>query len=274
MRLGLIGYGNIARTLVELLRKEEMPPLECLNVLTLPDQLEETERLLNEDASPTWGSTKVFGSLDAFIAERPDLVVECAGHAAVCQFVPTLVKQGVDTIIVSIGALADGQTEQLLRTAADAGRGQIILPAGAVGGIDILASLRHAGLNSVTYCGRKPPAAWTGTPAEDVIKLADVSEPVVFFKGNARQAAQMYPKNANVAATLALAGLGFENTQVELIADPFAKGNLHEYSVEASVAKYRMQIENLPSSSNAKTSVTTVYSVLRAVLNRAQRVVI
>ncbi|MGH6763680.1 MAG: aspartate dehydrogenase [Phyllobacterium sp.] len=274
MRVGLIGYGNIARTLMGLLRKDLPAPFASLTVLTLPELAEPTRAYLNTESDGVAVETKVCEAFDDFVASPLDLVVECAGHGAVLEFVPPLLERGIDTIIVSIGVLADQDLETRLRAAADIGGGQIILPAGAIGGIDILAALRSAGLSSVTYSGRKPPAAWAGTPAENILDLKSVSEPVTFFKGNAREAARQYPKNANVAATLALAGLGFEQTQVELIADPDAAGNLHEYSVESPVARYRMQIENMPSASNAKTSVTTVYSVLRAVMNRQKRVVI
>lgn len=274
MRIGLIGYGNIARTLMGLLGENLPAPLASLTVLTLPEFAGQTRSFLAEDGKAVARELVVCESFPEFFAHQFDLVIECAGHAAVSEYVPPLLESGIDTIIVSIGALADEELEARLRKAAETGGGQIILPAGAIGGVDILAALRPTGLTSVTYSGRKPPVAWMGTPAEDLIDLNNVSSPVVFFKGNAREAAQQYPKNANVAATLALAGMGFEDTQVELIADPSAPGNIHEYRVESPVARYRIEIENKPSAGNAKTSVTTVYSILRTVLNRVQSVVI
>lgn len=274
MRIGLIGYGNIARTLMSLLSEQLPAPFFSLTVLTLPEFAEQTRVFLHEDAQTVASELIVCDDFSAFFAHQYDLVVECAGHVAVNEYVPLFLEKGTDTIIVSIGALADLELETRLRQAAQTGGGQIILPAGAIGGVDILAALRPAGLTSVTYSGRKPPAAWKGTPAEDLFDIENVTEAFIFFKGNAREAAQQYPKNANVAATLALAGIGFDATQVELIADPAAPGNLHEYQVESPVARYRIEIENKPSAANDKTSVTTVYSVLRAILNRVQSVVI
>lgn len=274
MRIGLIGYGNISRTLMKLLSDELAAPLTSLTVLSLPEFAETTRQQLAEEGKKVAGELTVVDNGDAFLSGSFDLVIECAGHAAVSAYVPEFLSRGTDTIIVSIGALADQELETRLRKAAETGGGQIILPAGAIGGVDILSALRPTGLTSVTYRGRKPPVAWSGTPAEDILDLPNVKEAVVFFKGNARDAAQQYPKNANVAATLALAGLGFEATKVELVADPQAPGNVHEYHVESPVANYRIEIENKPSAGNAKTSVTTVYSVLRAVMNRIQPVVI
>lgn len=274
MRVGLIGYGNIARTLLGLLASHLPKPLSSLTVLSLPEFADQTRRYLASDGENVADELVVCDSFDAFVSQDLDLVIECAGHVAVSDHVPLLLVRGIDTIIVSIGALADQKLEKRLRDAAETGGGQIILPAGAIGGIDLLAALGAAGLLSVTYAGRKPPVAWVGTPAEDLLDLGAITEKTTFFKGNAREAAQQYPKNANVAATLALAGLGFEKTQVELIADPSASGNMHEYQVESSIANYRIAIENKASAANAKTSVTTVYSVLRTILNRVQSVVI
>ncbi|MGU3574408.1 aspartate dehydrogenase [Brucellaceae bacterium C25G] len=274
MRIGLIGYGNISRTLMELLSTELSAPLASLTVLCLPEFTHTTREQLAQEGKKVATELTVVDDGDEFLSAPFDLVIECAGHTAVSAYVPKFLERGVDTIIVSIGALADLELETRLREAALAGGGQIILPAGAIGGVDILSALRPSGLTSVTYRGRKPPVAWSGTPAEQVVDLASVQEAVVFFKGNARDAAQQYPKNANVAATLALAGLGFESTKVELVADPAAPGNVHEYHVESPVASYRIEIENKPSTTNPKTSVTTVYSVLRAVMNRIEPVVI
>lgn len=95
--------------------------------------------------------------------------------------------------------------------------------------------------------------------------LDRLTEATVFFAGTARQAARSYPKNANVAATLALAGAGFETTKVELVADPDAPGNGHAYEVQSPLARFSVTIENAASGGNAKTSVATVYSVLREI---------
>ncbi|MFP4043128.1 MAG: aspartate dehydrogenase domain-containing protein, partial [Rhodosalinus sp.] len=97
--------------------------------------------------------------------------------------------------------------------------------------------------------------------------LDALTEPAVFFEGNARSAAAQFPKNANVAATLALAGAGFEATRARLKADPAAPGNIHEYEVISPVARYSMRIENV-ASGNARTSLSTVYSLRREIANR------
>jgi aspartate dehydrogenase len=267
MRLGLIGFGNIAVTLLGQLAETVDAPLECLTVLCLPELADETVARLAGEFAGVATEVAVVTEAPALLFHRPQLVIECAGHMAVAAHVPTVLRAGVDVVIVSVGALSDESLEKELRLAAD-GRARLILPAGAVGGIDLLAALGAAGGLEVRYRGSKPPLAWSGTPAEASVDLGALTEAEIFFSGTAREAARQFPKNANVAATLALAGAGFEATHVELVADPAAPGNVHEYSVVSPLAKYSMRIENLPSAGNAKTSVSTVYSVLREIRNR------
>jgi aspartate dehydrogenase len=107
-----------------------------------------------------------------------------------------------------------------------------------------------------------------------VIDLDALDGPATFFTGSAREAAAAYPKNANVAATLALAGAGFDKTRVALIADPSASGNLHAYEVRSPLATYSFQVENRASPGNARTSAATIYSALREIRNRIGPVVI
>lgn len=268
MRLGLIGFGNIAVTLLGQLAEALDAPLEQLTVLCLPESAEEAMARLAGEFAGIARETAVVADARSLLEKQPDLVVECAGHAAVAAHVPPVLRTGTDVVIVSIGALADAALEQELRLAAAEGEARLVLPAGAVGGIDLLAAIARAGGLEVRYRGSKPPLAWSGTPAEALIDLGALKEPRTFFTGTAREAARAYPKNANVAATLALAGAGFEATHVELVADPAAPGNVHEYTVVSPLAKYTMRIENLPSAANAKTSVSTVYSVLREIRNR------
>lgn len=266
MHLGLIGYGNIARTLMGILSRESVP-LSQVTVVCPRGFADGTRARLASDFA---GPGTVVCETQALVEAAPDLVVECAGHEGVRQHATAVLQAGIETIIVSIGSLADRSLHEAVIQAARAGSSRFILPAGAIGGIDILSALKMSGIEAVTYTGRKPPHAWKDTPAAALYDLDTLATETVFFSGNAREAATQYPKNANVAATLALAGLGFEKTDVRLIADPAAKGNVHEYSVRSAAADFTMKIEGRPSPDNPKTSVTTVYSIAREIFNRCR----
>lgn len=269
MHLALIGYGNIAQALTQLMAEPAAPRPERLTVVARVGRASVARMALGEDLP-----FEVVESVDTLLDDRPDLAIECAGHSAVADSVPPLLRAGVDCVVVSVGALADPGLEAELQDAARAGGARMILPAGAIGGVDVLSALALGEGVSVTYRGIKPPAAWAGSPAEEHVDLNGISNAEVIFRGSAREAARSFPKNANVAATLALAGGGFEETEVTLVADPEAPGNVHAFEVRAPSARVEMRIENLPSVGNAKTSVSTIYSVLREVRNRTGPVVI
>lgn len=270
MHLGLIGCGNIVKTLLGFLDAPDAPDVTRITLLVRAGQC---DRAQDEIAAMTPKAEIVEETAD-LIAARPDLIVEAAGHAGVSEHVGPCLEAGFDVVVVSVGALSDTDLAARLETAARAGGARIILPAGAVGGIDIVSALSASGEVTLTYRGTKPPKAWAGSPAAEALDLDTLESAAVFFTGTAREAAAQFPKNANVAATLALAGPGLDKTRVELVADPAAPGNVHSYEVVSPAAKVRVEIENLPSNGNAKTSVATIYSVLREIRNHIGPMVI
>jgi len=226
----------------------------------------QTVALLAQDAPDT--SIHV-SDLKGLIAREPDLVIECAGHGALMAYGANILRAGIPLVIASVGALADPTVLEALTEASRLG-GAMLLPSGAVAGLDGLRAARLDGLDRVTYVSRKPPLAWLGTPAEHAHDLQTLSEATVIFEGTARDAALTYPKNANVAATIALAGLGFERTSVKIIADPAASRNTHELSYSGAFGTCDVTIANEPSIDNPKTSRLTAFSIAAHILDWAQ----
>jgi aspartate dehydrogenase len=271
----LIGFGAIGGTVWRLL--SESPGQVRLAGLLLRDAPARDRPGFAQAAAcgvPVAASLQPLLPASADPGQPRALVVECAGHDAVDRYGLDSLETGCDLMVVSSGALADAsRLDRLLAAARAAGR-QLIVPAGAIGGLDILGAARMAGLHEVRYRSRKPPAAWMGTPAQELLDLAALREATVFYRGDARAAARDYPRNANVVATLALATVGFEQTRVELVADPGATGNFHEIDAQGVSGSISLRIEGLATPANPRTSMITAFSVARAVLDRRQALVI
>lgn len=202
-----------------------------------------------------------------------DFVLECAGHEAVSQFGSELLSQGCDLGVMSVGALADQAVFRALQSAAKVGNSRLSILPGAIGGIDALAAAGGA-LDNVSYSSRKPPLSWAGSPAETYHDLSAMSVETTVFSGNARQAAIDFPKNANVVATVALAGVGFEKTKVSLIADPNASGNTHQITARGPLFDFSYRTSGSALPSNPKTSALTALSAIRTLRMQAPGILV
>jgi len=261
-RVALIGYGAIGRTVSRHVAAAGQPIAAVLLRAgrDRPADLDANVRLVSTVAD--------------LLALKPDLVVECAGHQAVDSYGAPVLAGGVDFVAASVGALADEARFTRLLEAAKAGAARLLIPAGAVGGLDLLASARVAGLDKVIYTSRKPPKAWMGTPAEKLLALASLTQATTFYTGDARAAARDYPQNANVAAAVALAGVGFAATEVRMVADPEAPGNVHRIEAQGAFGRTEITIAGKTLPDNPKTSMLAALSLVRAILNRDAVIVV
>jgi len=260
LRFGLIGYGAIGRLLVEEVLAGKAGDVELAAVLLRPGR----------DA----GRLPVVHTVEGLRAAGATVIVEAAGAEAVAAYGPKILTSGMDMAIASAGALAEPELMLQMQGAAQEAGSRLVVPAGAIGAIDALSSMRLAGLRSVLYRGVKPPAAWAGSAAENLCDLKRLEVREQFFHGTAREAAAAFPKNANVAAIVGLAGLGLDETCVELVADPQAIGNRHEIEADGPTGRFRYCVEGHASKDNPRTSLLTVYSLLRYLANREAAIVI
>ncbi len=259
LNVALIGFGAIAQEVISHIGADD--PAKITGVIVRPGRAEAARAVLDAGVA-------VAESLDGLPA-RPDLIAECAGHGAVAQYGAAALRRGIDFLVISIGALADRDLGARLEQAAEAGGAKLILPAGAVAGADALTAARVGGLARVTYTSRKPPGAWKGTPAEAAHDLESMCAETVLFEGPADQAARLYPQNANVAATIALAGAGFDATAVRLVADPQAGGNIHQVHAEGAFGAFDIEVRGRPLPDNPKTSTLAAHSVVAEIRRRA-----
>lgn len=263
MRVALIGFGAIGQQLARCLL-EHRDRIEIVAVLT--NDLGAGLEVTKEDLESLRGC--ITDQFQTCLECRPELIVECAGHEAVDAYAQATLAAGCDLLLVSVGALADEARLTRVREAADRSGRQVLLVAGAIGGTDWLQAAHRAGLEDVVYRGRKPPCAWKGSPAEQLSDLDTLTEATRLFSGTALEAAQCYPRNANVAATIALATRGMNRTRVELWADPAVRENCHEVEAWGAAGHFWLRLENQPDPANPRTSMVTAYSALCAILDR------
>jgi aspartate dehydrogenase len=194
------------------------------------------------------------------LSEVADLVIECAPGKLLKSIVAPFVTSGKTAIVLSAGALLGH--DDLIELAKQHG-GQIVVPTGALIGLDAVTAAAVGTIHSVRMITRKPVRGLAGAPyiIENNIDIEQITEPLKIFDGTAREAAKGFPANLNVAVALSLAGIGPDRTRLEIWADPALTRNVHRVEVESDSARFSMSIENIPSE-NPRTGLITALSVI------------
>ncbi|HZS34945.1 MAG TPA: aspartate dehydrogenase [Methylomirabilota bacterium] len=197
------------------------------------------------------------------LAGVADVVVECAPAATLREVAEPALRAGRTLLVVSVGALLSALD---LVDLARAHGAQIIVPSGAILGLDAVTAAAEGEIRSVRMITRKPVQGLEGAPYLEAhgISLRGITEPVRVFAGSAREGARGFPANVNVAAALGLAGIGPDRTELEIWADPGLTRNTHRIEVVAESATFSMAIENVPSEENPRTGRITALSVVAA----------
>ena len=195
------------------------------------------------------------------LAGAADIVVDCAPAALFPRVAEPAVRAGRTLVTVNAGALLSHSHLIDLAAESDA---RIIVPSGALLGLDAVRAAAEGRITSIKMVTRKPPAALDGAPyLEDRgIRLDKLDRPLKVFEGSAGDGARGFPANLNVAAALSLAGIGPERTRLEIWADPGITRNTHHIVVEAVSARFEMTIDNVPSAENPRTGRITALSVI------------
>ena len=197
------------------------------------------------------------------LAEAADVVVECAPSAVFRQVAESAIQLGRVLIPISVGALIDNWdlVEKATKTGA-----RINIPTGALVGLDAVRAAAQGTVSRVTIITRKPPAGLAGSSylINNNIHVDEITEPTKVFEGTARSGVAAFPANVNVAAALGLAGIGLDQTMLEIWADPSIDRNTHSIQVEADSARMELKIENVPSKENPRTGRIVALSIIAA----------
>ncbi len=252
MRLGIIGCGAIGTDVAK--AADTMNDIEKIYVHDINSAAAQKLCSMLKKAS--------IQPVEDFLRDV-DVVFEAASQQAVTQYADMVLEAGKDIILMSIGSLFNDALRKKLENTARKHHRKIYLPSGAVCGIDGVLAAGIEKLDSVTLVTTKPPASLGKS----------VEERTVIFKGNAREAVKQFPKNINVAACLSLAGVGFDETKVEIVADPVETRINHKILAHGRFGRLRAEVENMPNPNNPQSSYMASLSAiatLRRVLDPLQ----
>lgn len=255
LKIALIGYGAISQMLFDIFRQKK-PDIDIVGVLVRPGRAKATQKAVGRKVA-------VVESLKALLKLKPDVVVEAASQQAVRDWGETILKKGVDLMVIATGAYGDPKLWKRHLAAAAKSGARLRLPSGAIAGLDGLLAMRHDSLSRVKYVSIKPPHAWSGTPAETDFDLPSIKEPTVIFRGTPADAGRLYPKNANLAVTVALCGAGLDKTEIELVADPTLPAGTNASRLEVTGDSGELKMERLGRAmpDNPKTGVLTALTM-------------
>jgi aspartate dehydrogenase len=234
-RVGLIGAGAIGTVLAEAIQHELVI---CDEIVIFDTDLQRAQILKNKLYFPI----KIVDTIDALLAQKPKVIVEAASQQAITEYFDKLLTADIDLIVMSTGALLSIGT----------GSSRVHFPPGAIGGLDALSSAALVGVNEISLTTRKPPKALG----------KDNTEELLIYEGYAKEAAQRFPREMNVAATLALTVKPVK-VKVQVISDPKVKRNTHEINIKWHYGEMHLQFVNDPHPDNPHTSALAAWSAIK-----------
>lgn len=265
MNIGIIGYGAIGRTLAQAINDGLAGQVALVAVKGRNGE----PPFSQTDTKPIYTT-----SIEVFLALDLDLVVEAASQEALKRYAPLIVQGGKSLIAMSLGAFADSAFLEDLKKLALQHHSRIYLPSGAIGGLDALSAAGIDELYEVRLTTIKPVKAFQGVSSviDPELDLNTITSPICIYEGPAGEAVTRFPQNVNIAAALSLAGIGFQKTVVQLVADPNAQHNTHLISVKGSFGEFTMEFKLHPSSTNPKTSHLTSLSAIQLIRNLTETI--
>jgi aspartate dehydrogenase len=258
--LAVIGCGAIGQSLLSKRRELLAAGIRLTTLCVKPSQVASALEMAGEGIS-------VVSDAQALLVRKPDLVIEAAGHTALLDYAEPVLAAKRRFFVISIGALADAQMRARLTKAAEQADSALEIPCGALAGFDGLLALRIGGLDHVRYTSIKPPNAWLGTPGESRLAEMPAKGSLTIFMGSAGQAATKFPKNANLAAAVALAGIGFEKTEVRLVADSLIAENIGRLEARGAQGSLKIEVVGRAEKGNPKSSAIVADSIVSSLCN-------
>lgn len=257
-KLAIIGSGSLGSIIARVVSKQMHDEYEILGVQS--GRLENAIKLANEIGC------KAYKSLDEAINDKPDYIIEAASPAVFKEIGVKILSNGISLVPLSVGALADKDFYNNVKATASENNCRVHIPAGAVGGFDVLRASMSMEDAKVSITTEKSPHSLNGAPFLKGRKLSEEKAEEI-FSGYAMEAIEYFPENVNVAVTTALATIGVENTKVSINSIPGFESNKHEIKLEGDTVNVTVIVETTPSQDNPKSSSLAAYSVISVLEN-------
>ncbi len=248
-KVAIIGGGALGAVLAENMKDKLKDRYEITGILTRTPAKNLAEKV----------GCRAYESLGELLAERPDHVVEIAGIAAVAEHGAKILREGIDLIVVSVGALANEELYGSLRQAAAESGSKLYVASGAIGGFDLMRTFAVMGPMEARIENSKAPENLEGAPylAGRILSRRD---PEIIFEGSVGEAIVGFPKNVNVAVATDLAVSC--DTDVLIQSVPGLQRNRHVIRLSNRTAEAEIAISSDPDPQNPKSSTFTAWSVI------------
>jgi len=268
-KVALIGCGTIGTMIAKAIDAGEAGEVELAWIFDI--RSESCESL----AKKLHSKPKLAKNIGEILADKSiDLVIEAASQTAVAQYALNVLRSKKELMLMSVGALGDEKLLDSIKKEAERAGKKVHVPSGAILGVDGIKAAKIAGIEEATLTTRKPAKTLASSAyvREHGIDLTKTKKPTVIFEGPAREAVKAFPESVNVAATLSLAGIGFDRTKVRVIADPSLDRNVHEIRVRGKAGEFMTEAKNVPSPDNPRTSYLAALSAIRTLRNLTENV--
>lgn len=265
LTVGIIGFGAIGKDVASYILENKAGLVQLKAILVRTK--EKYEKVVAN-------SVLITDDPEQFFSLGLDIIIENAGHEAVYRFGSRALSSPSHFIIVSVGALHDEALLLHLEKAANEHNRKLIIPSAAIAGLDRIAAASLSDVDEITLITRKPPDAWRGTIAERMVDLATIKEPHKIYEGKARESSRLFPESTNVSAALALAGIGFERTNVHVFVDPTIKENTHQIIAKGFFGEVEIKVKNTPSVDNPKSGYIVAMSICKVLKSFTSPIVI
>ena len=263
MNIGLIGFGAISQNIYKYFIKNHNSNINFKKIL-----------VRNINVYTKFNLKSITDNPEEFFKEKLDYVIECASHESVFSFGAEVLKNKSNLMITSTGALTNDTLFNNLLLLSKKYNKRIIIPSAGIGALDILSASSIGMLKEVNMVIRKNAEAWLGTVAENQFDLKAYNNNLVLFSGTVREGAKLYPQNVNISATVALAGIGLDRTNLKIISDSSINTHIISINAKGDFGEFNFEENVIPSEENQKSGKIVSLAIIKTLKNLDSNLVI